>query len=85
MIHSPLVRPLGPPFYLGYRDFEIVKPISRGAFGSVYLARKKDTKQLYAMKIMRKTTLWRKNMVDQVRIACSGYSSFPGRLSTTNF
>lgn len=53
--------------YPGYRDFDIVKPISRGAFGSVFLARKKDTSQLYAMKVMRKTTLWRKNMVDQVR------------------
>jgi serine/threonine protein kinase len=64
---------LRPP---GYRDFDIVKPISRGAFGSVYLARKKDTKELYAMKIMRKTTLWRKNMVDQVRpVTASNASS----------
>ncbi|GCB84637.1 hypothetical protein scyTo_0025283, partial [Scyliorhinus torazame] len=32
-------------------DFAIIKPISRGAFGKVYLARKKhDEKKLYAVK-----------------------------------
>ena len=31
-------------------DFEILKPISRGAFGRVYLARKAATGDLYAIK-----------------------------------
>eukprot|EP00049_Salpingoeca_infusionum_P015507 m.302725 g.302725 ORF g.302725 m.302725 type:complete len:452 (-) comp15887_c0_seq2:1307-2662(-) len=47
-------------------DFDIIKPISRGAFGSVFLAKKKDTTQLFALKMMRKAVLLRKNMVDQV-------------------
>lgn len=32
-------------------DFEILKPISRGAFGRVYLARKRATHDLYAIKV----------------------------------
>ena len=32
-------------------DFEILKPISRGAFGRVYLARKRATGDLYAIKV----------------------------------
>ncbi|KAI8601934.1 kinase-like domain-containing protein [Dissophora ornata] len=48
------------------QDFEIIKPISRGAFGSVYLARKKTTKDLYAIKILKKADMVRKNMVNHV-------------------
>ncbi|KAI9209256.1 serine/threonine protein kinase 15, partial [Polychytrium aggregatum] len=47
-------------------DFEIIKPISRGAFGKVYLARKMVTKDLYAIKILKKDDMIRKNMVSQV-------------------
>jgi serine/threonine protein kinase len=54
------------PIAVGYKDFSIIKPISRGAFGKVFLARKRDTGQLYAMKMMSKQLLRRKNMVDQV-------------------
>lgn len=32
-------------------DFIILKPISRGAFGKVYLARKKCNARLYAIKV----------------------------------
>eukprot|EP00730_Choanoeca_flexa_P004137 TRINITY_DN11608_c0_g1_i1.p1 TRINITY_DN11608_c0_g1~~TRINITY_DN11608_c0_g1_i1.p1 ORF type:complete len:793 (+),score=192.44 TRINITY_DN11608_c0_g1_i1:290-2380(+) len=49
-----------------YRDFTVIKPISRGAFGSVFLAQKNDSKHIYAMKMMRKEVLRNKNMVDQV-------------------
>ena len=48
-------------------DFEIIKPISRGAFGRVYLARKRVTGDLYAIKVMRKADLVRKNMVQSAR------------------
>ncbi|KAG0010063.1 hypothetical protein BGZ80_001821 [Entomortierella chlamydospora] len=48
------------------QDFEIIKPISRGAFGKVYLARKKTTKDLYAIKILKKADMVRKNMVSHV-------------------
>ncbi|KAL3152041.1 hypothetical protein ABBQ32_001154 [Trebouxia sp. C0010 RCD-2024] len=48
-------------------DFEILKPISRGAFGRVYLCRKRATGDLLAIKVMRKNDLIRKNMVESVR------------------
>ncbi|KAJ2222130.1 hypothetical protein IWW45_008691, partial [Coemansia sp. RSA 485] len=46
-------------------EFDFIKPISRGAFGRVYLTRKKATKDLYAIKVMRKKDMINKNMVTQ--------------------
>jgi hypothetical protein len=37
-------------------DFEVIKPISRGAFGRVYLARKKATGDPYAIKVSAAST-----------------------------
>ena len=48
------------------QDFEIIKPISRGAFGQVYLARKKISSRLFALKAMKKIDVLNKNMMDQV-------------------
>ncbi|XP_038207643.1 serine/threonine-protein kinase greatwall isoform X1 [Zerene cesonia] len=48
-------------------DFTIIKPISRGAFGKVFLAQKKhNPEQLYAIKVMKKSDMINKNMVTQV-------------------
>nr|SMQ44852.1 Rim15-like kinase [Blastocladiella emersonii] len=47
-------------------DFEFLKPISKGAFGRVYLARKKTTGDLFAIKILKKDDMIRKNMVSHV-------------------
>lgn len=48
-------------------DFEILKPISRGAFGKVYLGRKKsDPDKIYAIKVMSKNEMVNKNMASQV-------------------
>ncbi|KAK9837045.1 hypothetical protein WJX84_010231, partial [Apatococcus fuscideae] len=49
-------------------EFEIIKPISRGAFGRVYLAKKRTTGDLFAIKVMRKADLIRKNMVQSVQM-----------------
>ncbi|XP_017140450.1 serine/threonine-protein kinase greatwall isoform X2 [Drosophila miranda] len=49
------------------KDFVIIKPISRGAFGKVFLGYKnKDSNKLYAIKVMRKSEMINKNMVSQV-------------------
>ncbi|XP_073437844.1 serine/threonine-protein kinase greatwall [Dendrobates tinctorius] len=48
-------------------DFSIVKPISRGAFGKVYLARKKINNKLFAVKVVKKADMINKNMVHQVQ------------------
>ncbi|XP_066243656.1 serine/threonine-protein kinase greatwall isoform X2 [Saccopteryx leptura] len=46
-------------------EFTIVKPISRGAFGKVYLGQKGG--KLYAVKVVRKADLINKNMTHQVQ------------------
>ncbi|XP_051538725.1 serine/threonine-protein kinase greatwall-like isoform X2 [Myxocyprinus asiaticus] len=48
-------------------DFMLVKPISRGAFGKVYLARKKCNSKLYAIKVVKKADMVDKNMTDQMK------------------
>lgn len=48
-------------------DFCIIKPISRGAFGKVFLGCKKtNTDVMYAIKVMKKSEMVNKNMVTQV-------------------
>jgi hypothetical protein len=39
---------------VGIKDFELLKPISKGAYGRVYLCRKKTTKDIYAIKVIDK-------------------------------
>ncbi|XP_010765895.1 serine/threonine-protein kinase greatwall isoform X1 [Notothenia coriiceps] len=48
-------------------DFIVLKPISRGAFGKVYLARKKSNPRLYAIKVMKKADMVVKNMTGQMK------------------
>ncbi|KAF3836275.1 hypothetical protein F7725_028833 [Dissostichus mawsoni] len=48
-------------------DFIVLKPISRGAFGKVYLARKKSNPRLYAIKMMKKADMVVKNMTGQMK------------------
>ncbi|XP_060203426.1 probable serine/threonine protein kinase IRE isoform X2 [Lycium barbarum] len=47
-------------------DFEILKPISRGAFGRVFLARKRATGDLFAIKVLKKADMIRKNAVENI-------------------
>ncbi|KAL5110795.1 Serine/threonine-protein kinase greatwall [Taenia crassiceps] len=48
-------------------DFIILKPISRGTYGKVFLGTKKKNKnQLYAIKVVSKSAMCKKNLVGQV-------------------
>ncbi|KAH6765050.1 Protein kinase superfamily protein [Perilla frutescens var. frutescens] len=47
-------------------DFDIIKPISRGAYGKVFLARKRATGDLFAIKVLKKLDMLRKNDVDRI-------------------
>ncbi|XP_074557254.1 putative serine/threonine protein kinase IRE [Curcuma longa] len=47
-------------------DFEIIKPISRGAFGRVFLARKRITGDIFAIKVLKKSDMIRKNAVESI-------------------
>jgi serine/threonine-protein kinase RIM15 len=49
------------------KDFEIIKPISRGAFGSVYLAKKKATGDYFAIKALKKSDMIAKNQITNVK------------------
>ncbi|GMF19642.1 unnamed protein product [Phytophthora lilii] len=55
-------------YRVSIRDFQIVKPVSKGAFGKVYLARKKTTGDQYAIKVLAKEHLLRKKQVQ--RLVC---------------
>lgn len=48
-------------------DFEIGKPLGRGKFGSVYLAREKSTKYIVALKVLQKSQLLKAGVEHQLR------------------
>nr|XP_046227078.1 serine/threonine-protein kinase greatwall isoform X2 [Scatophagus argus] len=62
-IHKPVDVPKPPSI----EDFIVLKPISRGAFGKVYLARKTSNSRLYAIKVMKKADMVDKNMMGQMK------------------
>ena len=49
------------------KDFQVIKPISKGAFGSVYLSKKKTTGDYYAIKVLKKDDMIAKNQVTNVK------------------
>lgn len=56
-------RPVAPSI----KDFDIIKPISKGAFGSVFLAKKRVTGDYYAIKFLKKSDMIAKNQVTNVK------------------
>lgn len=48
---------------ISLHDFELIKVIGRGSFGKVYLVKKKDSGLPYAMKILKKDQLIKKNLL----------------------
>lgn len=49
--------------HYGPSDFQILKLIGKGTFGQVYQVRKKDTKRIYAMKVLSKKVIVQKKEV----------------------
>lgn len=66
---SPLITSSGPAKTAppSIKDYEIINAISKGAFGSVYLARKKNTGEYFAIKVLKKADMIAKNQVMNVR------------------
>ncbi|KAI8603042.1 hypothetical protein EDD21DRAFT_51443 [Dissophora ornata] len=60
---TPLTRPTPP----NIKDFDFIKPISKGAFGSVFLAKKRATGDYYAIKVLKKSDMIAKNQVTNVK------------------
>ena len=48
---TPIASTSGNNHGMSIDEFEIIKPISRGAFGRVYLAKKRTTGDLFAIKV----------------------------------
>lgn len=68
-----------PSHKLKLKDFELFDLIGKGGFGQVrsqetrttytkvYVAKKKDTGELVALKVMQKSLIWKKNKVRQIK------------------
>jgi|TARA_B110000285_G_scaffold185575_1_gene210569 hypothetical protein len=54
---------MNPGKKISLNDFIRLKVIGRGSFGKVYLVRKRDTGIAYAMKILKKDQLIKKNLL----------------------
>ncbi|SCU77319.1 LAFA_0A01068g1_1 [Lachancea sp. 'fantastica'] len=49
------------------RDYDIIKPISKGAYGSVFLAKRRITGDYFAIKVLKKSDMIAKNQVTNVK------------------
>ncbi|KAM3161258.1 Rim15 [Lachancea thermotolerans] len=76
--HTALVpkQPLSPlllatnqakPSTPSIKDYDIIKPISKGAYGSVFLAKRKITGEYFAIKVLKKSDMIAKNQVTNVK------------------
>ena len=84
MTNGPPQRAVPPSI----KDFEIIKPISKGAFGSVYLSKKKSTGDYFAIKALKKADMVSKNQVANVKaeraiMMWQGESDFVAKLYWT--
>lgn len=52
---------------LNVNDFTNVAIIGRGAFGEVRVVRKNDSGEIFAMKVMKKAEMIKKNQVQHIR------------------
>ena len=89
---SPRLSAVNPPQQRAVppsiKDFEIIKPISKGAFGSVYLSKKKSTGDYFAIKVLKKSDMVAKNQGTNVKaeraiMMWQGESDFVAKLYWT--
>ena len=50
--------------HVNKKDFEMKSVIGKGSYGKVMLVKKKDTGQLYALKVLKKAEIIRRNQVE---------------------
>lgn len=61
--NGPTENLLQPGSKISMEDFQLVTVIGRGSFGKVFLAKKKSNGKPYAMKILKKDQLIKKNLL----------------------
>lgn len=52
---------------ISIKDFTVIKPISRGAFGHVFLAKKNTTGDIFAIKALKKEEMLAKNQIEHIQ------------------
>ncbi|CAK4630344.1 hypothetical protein LEN26_010076 [Aphanomyces euteiches] len=60
-------QPVAPEGKVTLDDFHLVKVIGKGSFGKVLLVRKRDNGLVYAMKVLRKENIIKRNQVEHTR------------------
>jgi serine/threonine-protein kinase RIM15 len=83
-VNIPQARAIPPSI----KDFEIIKPISKSVFGSVYLSKKKSSGDYFAIKVLKKADIVAKNQVTNVKaeraiMMWQGESDFVAKLYWT--
>ncbi len=53
---------LNPAITISKDDLNLIKVVGRGTFGKVFLVRKRDTNQVYAMKVLKKEQIASRNL-----------------------
>ncbi|OMJ75198.1 hypothetical protein SteCoe_25710 [Stentor coeruleus] len=66
LINKASLQEKKPP-NISQENFKIERVVGRGAFGKVYLVSKKDTGQFYAMKVLKKEMLEKKNQITNTK------------------
>lgn len=64
---SMMREPEPEPVKLTVDDFDFLRVVGKGSFGKVLLVQKKDSLELFAMKILSKPTVVKKNQVEHTR------------------
>ncbi|OHT05453.1 serine/threonine protein kinase [Tritrichomonas foetus] len=66
MIHSQNQQKVSPIIEVTIADFELIKAISSGAYARVFLGMKKKTGDIYAIKVIPKSSLSQKNQIQRI-------------------
>ena len=56
-------------------DFDLLKVLGKGGFGKVMLVRKKNTSDFYAMKVLKKEAVIRRNQVAHTKTETHSHTS----------
>ena len=52
---------------LSIEDFTIIKVVGKGSYGKVLLVKKNDDEQIYAMKVLKKASMVKRNQVEHIK------------------